>query len=59
MNERKTERGETGGGQTRGEELAFVSDLRGILTNGLAAPVITDANYSGSARASLKLIPPF
>lgn len=42
-----------------GAELAFVSDLRGILTNGLAAPVITDANYSGSARASLKLIPPF
>lgn len=42
-----------------GAELAFVSDLRGILTNGLAAPVITDANYSGSAQASLKLIPPF
>lgn len=30
----------------------------GILTNGLAAPVITDANYSGSAWTSLKLIPP-
>ena len=29
----------------------------GILTNGLAAPVITDANYSGSAwRLGLKLI---
>lgn len=30
----------------------------GILTNGLAAPVITDANYSGSAWTSLKLILP-
>lgn len=45
---------------------AFVSHLRGIqgpprgkegiLTNGLAAPLITDANYSGSVPTSLKLI---
>lgn len=32
--------------------------MRGILTNGLAAPVITNANYSGSVRTSLKLILP-
>lgn len=55
---RRRARGE-GQRRTDGAELAFVSDLRGILTNGLAAPVITDANYSGSAWASLKLIPPF
>lgn len=46
------------GGRRATGEAAFVSDLRGILTNGLAAPVITNANYSGSVRTSLKLIPP-
>lgn len=57
--ERRREESEEASEEKDGAGLVFVSDLRGILTNGLAAPVITDANYSGSARTSLKLIPPF